>query len=456
MKLPRLLLCAPSSGSGKTTVTCGLLQAFINHGQRVSAFKCGPDFIDPMFHSQAIGAPAGNLDPFLMTEQIMCHLLCKNSAQAELAVLEGVMGYYDGLGGNTTQASTYSVACATQTPAVLVVNAKGLSTSAVALTAGFCNYTTPHTISGVIFNQISPMLYPRLKELVETQLPVRVYGYLPLMPALTLQSRQLGLIPAHELPQIQHKLQQLAAQTAQTIDLQGLLQLAATAPELEDNTPFTMPPSKQHIKIAVAQDNAFCFHYRDNFALLRQLGAELIPFSPLQDRTLPPNIHGLMLGGGYADLYADALHENRTMHQNIYSALKSGLPCIAQGSGFSYLHQSMANPQGIHKEMTGFLPGSVHTEKTLQHFGYFTLTAQQNTLLLSKTESMPIHEFHYQRSNHAGNACIAIKPRSGATHACIQALKNTWAGFAHLHFYSAPYTAQRFVSACHQQQEDCI
>lgn len=216
MQLPRILFTAPSSASGKTTVTCGILQALINRGQSISSFKCGPDYVDPMFHSKIIGTKARNLDPFMMAEPVMKHLLCKNSRHADISVIEGVMGYYDGLGGNTTDASTYSVAKATQTPVVLIVNGKGMSTSIVPLIQGFLHYKKDSAIKGVILNQISPMMYPRLKALIEEQLPVTVYGYLPFMEDCVLENRPLGLIPAGELPQIQAQLQRLAKQAEET------------------------------------------------------------------------------------------------------------------------------------------------------------------------------------------------------------------------------------------------
>ena len=450
MQLPRILLTAPSSASGKTTVTCGILQALINRGQSVSSFKCGPDYVDPMFHSKVIGTKARNLDPFMMTELVMKHLLCKNSRHTDISIIEGVMGYYDGLGGNTTDASTYSIAKATQTPVVLIVNGKGMSTSIVPLIQGFLHYKKDSAIEGVILNQISPMMYPRLTLLIEEQLPVTVYGYLPFMEDCVLESRPLGLIPANELSQIQAKLQRLAKQAEDTIDIDGLLALANTANEITDSYfRFAFAStSKTPVNIGIAKDTAFCFYYEDNLELLTELGANLIPFSPIHDTSLPNNLDGLLLGGGYSDLYADELSNNQTILQSIYDALKHGLPCIAEGSGFSYLHQTMSNEQGNPKTMVGIFSEHIQTAKRLQNFGYFMLTANENTLLLNQGEQLPIHEFHYQYSSNDGNACLAVKPNSKKAHSCIHTSNTLWAGFPHLHFYANPMVAERFIQAC--------
>ena len=450
MQLPRILFTAPSSASGKTTVTCGILQALINRGQSISSFKCGPDYVDPMFHSKIIGTKSRNLDPFMMAEPVMKHLLCKNSRHADISVIEGVMGYYDGLGGNTTDASTYSVAKATQTPVVLIVNGKGMSTSIVPLIQGFLHYKKDSAIKGVILNQISPMMYPRLKALIEEQLPVTVYGYLPFMEDCVLENRPLGLIPAGELPQIQAQLQRLAKQAEETIDIDGLLALANTANKITDS-PFhsaSVITSKAPVNIGIAKDIAFCFYYEDNLELLTELGANLIPFSPIHDTSLPNNLDGLLLGGGYADLYANELSQNQTMRQSIYDAVKHGMPCIAEGSGFSYLHQTMSDDQGNPKTMVGIFSEHIQTAKRLQNFGYFMLTANENTLLLNQGEQLPIHEFHYQYSSNDGNACLAVKPNSKKAHSCIHASNTLWAGFPHLHFYANPMVAERFIQAC--------
>ena len=230
MKHPRILLGAVSSNTGKTTITCAILQALKNRGMKLASFKCGPDYLDPLFHTQALGVKSWNLDPFFTEEDTLNALLQEHASGVDFSVIEGVMGYFDGLGGTSLQASTCQVAQITETPAVLLVSCKGLSLSMVAMIQGFLEYAKPNQIQGVILNQISPMLYPSMQEKIQSELGVRVYGYFPLCPDLSLPSRRLGLIPAEELEQISALLQGLAAQAEKTLDLDGLLALGQSAP----------------------------------------------------------------------------------------------------------------------------------------------------------------------------------------------------------------------------------
>ena len=302
--IPRFMLAAAASGSGKTTVTCGLLQALQNRGCKVASFKCGPDYIDPMFHQKVIGTHSRNLDLFFMRPDVIHYLLAKNGAGKDVSLLEGVMGFYDGLGGNTTIASSYDLAKTTKTPVILVVNCNGMSVSAAAQIKGFLSFRPDAGIVGVILNQVSAMLYPTLKSVIEAELSVRVLGYLPYLPECFLESRHLGLVTAQEITDLQKKLQQLAAQLEKSVDIDGLLQIAGAAAPIGWQEPAVFQQKiEQPVKIAIAQDEAFCFYYQDSLDLLTELGAELLPFSPLHDEILPDDIDGLYLGGGYPLLF---------------------------------------------------------------------------------------------------------------------------------------------------------
>ena len=201
-RIPRILLAAGASGSGKTLLTCGLLQVLVNRGIKTVSFKCGPDYIDPMFHTQVIGTKSRNLDTFFTGEEITRYLLAKNSADCEIAVMEGVMGFYDGVAGTTTLASAYDLARVTDTPVILIVNSKGMSVSLAAYIKGFLEYKKDSRIKGVIFNQMSPMLYPRMKKLVEEELGIKVLGYVPRVEDCVIESRHLGLILPEEIPEL--------------------------------------------------------------------------------------------------------------------------------------------------------------------------------------------------------------------------------------------------------------
>ena len=298
-KVPRILLGAAASGSGKTLLTCGLLQALKNRNLQVASFKCGPDYIDPMFHSRVIGTKSRNLDSFFAKEDTLRYLLEKNARDCEFSVIEGVMGYYDGLAGISPKASAYDVARITKTPVVLIVNAKGMSLSAAAFVKGFVEYREDSQIRGVILNQVSPMMYPRLKQIIEETLPVKVYGYVPVVKDCVLESRHLGLVMPEEIADLHDKLMKLAEILERSVDIDGLLKLAEDAEELPVQKPLTGYHTKRNVRIALAKDEAFCFFYQDNLELLEEMGAQLIPFSPIHDEKLPENIDVILFLGGY-------------------------------------------------------------------------------------------------------------------------------------------------------------
>lgn len=332
---PRIMIAATGSGSGKTSITCGLLQALINKGIKPSSFKCGPDYIDPMFHTEVLGVQSRNLDLFFMEENIANYLLCKNSKDTDFAVIEGVMGYYDGLAGNSIKCSSYDLARATKTPVILIADCKGMSLSVAALVKGFLEFKKNSNIQSVILNRIPPMLYPDIKEIIQEEVGVQVLGYLPTLRDCALQSRHLGLITAGEIENFKEIITELAKQIASTVDLDGILKIGRNAPpvgyeftgelatlssmlnrnnqHLCKDSVVDCPRETSNVKIAVAMDQAFCFYYRDNLDLLEELGAEILPFSPLVDEALPEGTQGLILGGGYPELYLNQLSNSSSL-----------------------------------------------------------------------------------------------------------------------------------------------
>lgn len=288
MKIPRILLAAGASGSGKTLITCGLLQVLVNRGLKVASFKCGPDYIDPMFHSRVIGTRSRNLDTFFTDGDRTRYLLAKNASDCEIAVMEGVMGYYDGVGGITSRASAYDLASTTDTPVILIVNSRGMSVSLAAYVKGFLEYKKDSHICGVIFNKMSPMLYPRMKKLLEEELSVKVLGYVPKVEDCVIESRHLGLVLPEEIPELKSRLQKLSEVLEKTLDIDGILELAGEAPELaapetemliQKDTAFGYR-TEEKVRIGVADDEAFCFFYADNLNLLEQMGADWYVFHP--------------------------------------------------------------------------------------------------------------------------------------------------------------------------------
>ena len=439
--VPRILLAGAGSGCGKTTMTCAILQALTDRGVDALAFKCGPDYIDPMFHRR-ITVSGGNLDPFFFSADTMNYLMDKYGAGHEISVIEGVMGYYDGL-GLSEEASTSSVARATRTPVALVLNAKGASRSLLAELEGFLRFLPDSGIRGVIFNRCSPALYPLLAQAVTERFgeEVRPLGYLPPMPDCSLESRHLGLVTAAEVADLEAKLHALSLQAEKSLDLDGLLALGKSASAVPYAPPH-LPTARERVKIAVARDKAFCFYYEESLDVLREMGAELVDFSPLTDPQLPEGIHGLYLGGGYPELYAGELSRNASMLASVREALTSGLPTVAECGGFMYLTEAVDGA-----DMVGFLPGVCRDTGKLTRFGYVNLAAREDNLLCRAGESIPAHEFHHWDCTDPGDKYTASKP-SGRSWPCAKAGPRLYAGFPHFHFLANPSFAENFYDTC--------
>ena len=357
MNLPRILVAAPASGGGKTTLACGLLQLLTERGLRPAAFKCGPDFIDPLFHREIIGAASANLDLFFTGEETVRGLMLRGSEGCGMAVLEGVMGYYDGLGGVSERAGSFHLARATGTPAVLAVDVRGASLSLAALVKGFLEFRRPSGIRALFLNRCSQPLFSLLRPMLEQETGLPVLGYLPPSPELALESRHLGLVTPQDAERLREKLGKLAALLRGTLDLDRLLELAGQAPPVEAALPrAACLTGDRPVRLAVARDRAFCFYYQESLALLEELGAQLVPFSPLRDDALPQGVHGLYLGGGYPELWAEQLAGNSFMRRSVRQAVAAGLPTLAECGGFLYLHRELEDREGRSFPMAGALP----------------------------------------------------------------------------------------------------
>ncbi len=450
MKIPRILLAAGSSGSGKTLITCGLLEALVERGLKTASFKCGPDYIDPMFHSRVIGTKSRNLDTFFTEPEVTKYLLTRNARDCEIAVMEGVMGFYDGVAGTTTRASAYDLAKVTDTPVILIVNSRGMSVSLAAYVKGFLEYKKDSHIQGVIFNQMSPMLYPRMKKLLEEELGVAVLGYVPKVEDCVIESRHLGLVLPDEIPELKDRLHKLAGVLEETLDIDRILELAGEAPDLQDTKPESVSDFRlsEPVRIGVAEDEAFCFFYADNFRLLGEMGAEIVPFSPMEDKQLPDNLDGILLYGGYPELNGKKLEQNTTMKDMIREKLKAGMPCMAECGGFMYLHEEMEGMDGNFYQMTGVIPGKAYRTPKLSRFGYVTLTQKKPALGKEDLGEIPAHEFHYFDSENCGGDFHAAKPESKRGWDCIHGTDTMLAGFPHLYYYGNPEVPKAFLKKC--------
>ena len=447
MKIPSLMIAAGSSGTGKTLITCGLLQILKSRGYRVVSFKCGPDYIDPMFHSRVLGTKSRNLDTFLMGEKNVRESFFRNSDGYDAAVLEGVMGYYDGLAGISTKASAYDVARTVDADVILLVNGKGMSLSVLAQIQGFLQYRPDSHIRGVILNRISPMMYDRMEKLIQDELHINVYGYVPELKNQLLESRHLGLIMPEEIKGLQKQMELLGKTLEETVKVDALLEDFQIKKKIPvDKDQVLLENKEKPVRVALARDEAFCFMYEDNLDLLRRLGVELAEFSPIHDKALPENCSGLLLYGGYPELYGEALSKNVGMRESILAALRGGMPCMAECGGFMYLQKSMKDMDGKEWPMVGFLPGGSFYTGHLSRFGYVELDG--GTVFGVDVGWIPAHEFHYFDSTDCGEAFEARKPLSKRKWNCMYSSDTCLLGFPHLHYLGNPKIAERFVRIC--------
>lgn len=435
-KIPRIMIAAPKSGSGKTIITCGILQAFKKRGLHLTAFKCGPDYIDPMFHKNVIGTPSYNLDTYFTRDGVTNYLLEKHGRESELSILEGVMGFYDGLRDGVT-ASSWELSNVTKTPVVLVVDAKGMSTSILAEIYGYLHYQEENNIVGVILNRISKGMFQMIKGKIESELNISVLGYLEENNDYTIQSRHLGLVLPNELPQLQNQLSLLAEQVEETVDLDRLLQIASTAPDISQGN-VQVKKLKSPVHIGIAMDEAFCFYYKDNLELLEEMGAVLHYFSPCHDRKLPESLDGLLLGGGYPEVYAKVLNQNQSMIESIQRAVEGGLVLLAECGGFMYLKEKMQDMHENSYSMAGVLPGECMKTNRLLRFGYIQVTIEKESPFGPPGTKMLGHEFHYSDCTENGRDGTARKPLGNRSWSCMEVDEKKACGFPHFYYYSNP------------------
>lgn len=485
------LITAGASGSGKTSVVVGLLSLLQKKGYNVGSFKCGPDYIDPMFHRAVMGVESHNLDLFLASADRVKEFYQRYSAGKTAVICEGAMGYFDGLGGITDEASAWKVADTLDLPVIAVIDAKGASLSIAAQILGLKSLRQPHHIVGVILNKCSKMLYQRLKPALETETGVKIIGCLPYVEGAEFSSRHLGLYTAGEISDINQRIDKIAAALEDSLDFNAFEELCKRnvkagdgveqveleeskncASDGEDCTldgrktcanelgyaesrktcancgkPDASTDCKTHAKakIAVAFDDAFCFLYEETLDTLKEQGAELVFFSPLHDEGLPKGVSGLYLPGGYPELFAGELSFNEDMLKDIKSAIESGLPTVAECGGFLYLCESLEDGNGDIYEQVGIFKGAATNKEKLVRFGYSLLSQEEDSLLFRKGEEVPMHEFHYWDAADPGSDLLATKPLGGRSYRCAYSTDTLYAGFPHLYLAGKPKLAARFV-----------
>lgn len=461
MKIPRILIAAPASGSGKTAVSCALMSAFRNRGMTVRACKCGPDYIDPMFHREVLGVDSRNLDLFFSGREELTSGFLRHASGADITVTEGVMGYYDGRGMDTDEGSSYEVAKTLRIPVILVIPCRGAALSLAALVRGMIEFRPDSNIRGILLNRVSKMIYPRVKEMLEKELKncgydIPVVGYIPEDDAFRLESRHLGLVTPQELTDLKEQTARAGKILSESVELDRILTIAQDTPDLIGENKTAVQRNHRKIRIGIARDKAFCFYYQANLELFREMGCELVPFSPLRDRKLPASISGLILGGGYPELYAETLSENGEMLAAVRDALRDRMPCLAECGGFMYLHEELEDRSGNRYPMAGVIKGKTYPTGKLVRFGYINITVNRTEQedvseiesFLQPGEIIRGHEFHYWDSTDAGNDCTAEKPDGKRKWDCVHMTENMAAGYPHLYLPSMPKFAQRFVERC--------
>lgn len=455
MNIPRFVIAGTSSGVGKTTISTGLNYALKRRGLIVQPFKCGPDYIDPGYLTKAAGLPCHNLDSWMLPEANLKELFAHFNQGTDVAVVEGVMGLYDGHRKAGGGGSTAKIASIIEAPVLLILNIAKMSESAAAMALGYATYDPGVRVSGIILNQVgSPSHLRSAKSAIEERTGLPVLGYLPKASNLVLPERHLGLVPVAEKDGEPNFLDRLGDLIEEYINLDLLLDLARQAPDFAlTSAPSLFPDSSQprRCRIAVARDAAFNFYYEANIELLKAWGAEIVEFSPIADTCLPIGSNGVYIGGGFPEVFLAELESNLPMKDSIRDAVAAGTPVYAECGGLMYLSGGIADFKGKRYDMVGLLPGCCEMQSKLQRLGYTTADALKNSPIAEKGQAVRGHLFHWSRldaPNDRSAAYQIIEPQAQTEGFVLGPNNNLLASYLHLHFGSDSRLAKRFIQSC--------
>lgn len=450
----RLVIAGTGSGVGKTTLTIGIMAALQKKGYTVQGFKCGPDYIDPTYHTAVTGRTSRNLDSWMFEHDIVREILNKASVGADISIIEGVMGFFDGKNPLSNTGSTAEISMITESPVLLIVNCASMARSAAAIVKGFQAFSTGPNIIGVIANQVgSEGHYKIVKAAIEQECDVPVMGYMKRELDIDIPSRHLGLIPAIERGELEPFFDKLAHLVMETIDIEQLYLLAKTSTISSGNSGIFQSSSKKDVCIAVAKDAAFNFYYQENLELLEAKGANIKYFSPLKGDEVPLDADGLYLGGGFPEEFADELSRNEIAIKSIRNAIEKGLPTLAECGGFMFLSKSIETTSREKYPMAGLIPGRIKMQKKLAALGYREITGTESNFLIKDCEQAKGHEFHYStfESDDVLPHAYEAKGRFGSKkEGCI--IGNLVAGYTHFHFASNPKLVENWIGACLKQK----
>ena len=446
-----VVIAGVRSGVGKTTIATGIMGALTRRGYKVQPFKAGPDYIDPSYHQLACGVPSRNLDTWLLPHPTVTELFRRAGGDEKVCVVEGVMGVYDGHSSLTEEGSTAQLAKLLDAPVILIADAAKVARSVAAEVLGYQQFDPELRIAGVILNGVGG---PRHMEFCQPQIEATtglpVLGYLPRRDDFVQPERHLGLIPTVEGTVVQQWYDSVIAQVEETIDLERILKLAATAsPPAGQPQVYPTEPQPKRARIAIAQDKAFSFYYQDSLDLLEAWGAELAPFSPLTDEALPPDVGGVYIGGGFPEMFARELAENRPMLESMRNALAREVPVYAECGGLMYLGQSLSDLEGADYPMVGALPVVSSMSNRRLTLGYREVEACGDTPLLEDRQRIRGHEFHWSvlaEQPSPGEALYRVVDQENRPEGFR--IGSVWASYIHIHLGSAPGLARRFVETC--------
>lgn len=450
---PRIIIAGTHSGVGKTTISLGIMAALKKRGFKVQPFKIGPDFLDPTYHHLVTGYHCHNLDSWLLDKDYLLNCFSYAVADKDIAIIEGVMGLYDGHGASSERGSTSEVAKWLNAPVLLVINASGMSRSAGAIALGFESYDKDLKLAGIIFNNVSSISHFQwLKEAVERSCNIPVIGGLTKNPDITIPHRHLGLITATPTIVTENFIQSLSQEVETGIDWERIISISKAGSPIYLSTVHSPQSTEEKCRIAVALDEAFHFYYQDNLDLLSHYGAELVFFSPLWDKSLPSNIHGIYIGGGYPEVFAKVLGENSSIKKQIRDFALGGGVVYAECGGFMYLTEGIETATGGQFPMVGIFPTGVKLLSSLKALGYVEIEAIGSNSLSAGNECFPGHEFHYSEltNNFCGSEveCTYKVKKKGEVWEEGYRIKNVLASYIHLHFGSKPELAKNFVDNC--------
>lgn len=454
--LKKLLIAGTGSGVGKTTITMGLIAALRRRGLKIQPFKAGPDYIDPTYHTLAAGRPCRNIDTWMVPPDRAITLFHQAAQNAELALIEGVMGLFDGFSYESEEGSSAQIAKLVDAPVLLVLDVGKMARSVGALVQGYTRFDPELTVAGFILNRCgSENHYRGLKQAIAQVTATPVLGWLPKAADLHIPERHLGLVPTDERGELTAFIEESADLIERSFDLDGII--AACTSEAKR---AAVPPVRQAAQpaqgddspiIAVARDAAFSFYYEDNLDLLRAAGAEICFFSPLHDAALPPGSNGLYLGGGFPEMHAARLAANGSLLESIRQMHAAGRPIYAECGGFMVLTQAITDLDGQQHRMAGLVPGHCRMEPRLRSLGYREVESPTGNFLLPAGQTTRGHEFHWSSwQSDATYPAWHIRPRhaTGASRPDGYADANLLASYVHLHFAHKPELAQNFVNAC--------